>query len=876
MIKYCLVIFNLIILFSSKGQQDIYMYSQSDVNSFNSALSIYNGSIFIHDTTTTDPVVNLNSLSNLVSITGAFQITNTSLVNLNALSNLTSIGLELNIGAYNDQLQNIDSLSNLTSVGSISIGNNLSLINLNGLSNITSIVDYISVVENYSLEDINGLSEITSVANDLEIQFCENLTNLDGLYNLFSIGNNLTITNNNSLTNCCGIQELLNTPGAIAGNITINSNPTECNSPFYISTTYCSVHIFLDSLYNVDCLTDSGFITVHADFGTPPYTFLWNTGATDTFIYPVSDGIYSVTVIDALGDSSSVSAILSGSNFTSGFDLNSNIITTPFQSGFNANILLDTYNSGCNPTSGKVKIILDSLLQYNSAVPPPNLISGDTLIWNFSNLYYSGIHLQPSINVGVSINASIGDNACIQIITEPIIGDNDTSNNNKQYCFPIVNAYDPNDKQVYPQGICSENYTTKESLTYTIRFQNTGNADAVNIFILDTIDNYLNAKDFRLVSTSHEPLIIELIDSNIFKFIFDNINLPDSNTNFIGSQGFVIFEFDSLSHLNVGTIISNSSSIYFDYNEPVHTNTVFNTLVDQLPSPIHSYDSLQSCDSVFFMGNWYTSSQNLVHFFTTTNGCDSVLNTTLTINNSTFQTVHIEACDSIAFNGISYFSSQSIVDTFSSINGCDSIIQLNITIYNSVHNSLDYYSCDSIELNGLWYYSTQQISDTLITSNGCDSIIVYNIIVDNNISTIVFDTILSNESYILPNGTIVYQTGIYYDTLNTTNICDSIIITNLIVKNNVGNFDNKVFDFVWLIFPNPASNSFTLEVIDNNKGYSIEIYNTLGQIIYSKNIDEGKNKIESQDWTNGIYSIVFKDKAGMLMGNKKVVISKDF
>src|SRR5690606_25579754 len=44
------------------------------------------------------------------------------------------------------------------------------------------------------------------------------------------VGNNLTILSNNNLSNCCGIYELLNTPGAITGTITINSNNIGCNN----------------------------------------------------------------------------------------------------------------------------------------------------------------------------------------------------------------------------------------------------------------------------------------------------------------------------------------------------------------------------------------------------------------------------------------------------------------------------------------------------------------------------------------------------------------------------------------------------------------------------------------------------------------------
>ncbi|MEZ4917187.1 MAG: T9SS type A sorting domain-containing protein [Chitinophagales bacterium] len=96
--------------------------------------------------------------------------------------------------------------------------------------------------------------------------------------------------------------------------------------------------------------------------------------------------------------------------------------------------------------------------------------------------------------------------------------------------------------------------------------------------------------------------------------------------------------------------------------------------------------------------------------------------------------------------------------------------------------------------------------------------------------------------------------------------------SNIVVINNVNAYKNTVF----AIYPNPASNSFTIALSENDEKLNIEISNTLGQIIYTDNIVEGKNNISTVDWTNGIYSIVFKDKTGILIGNKKVVISNEF
>ena len=54
-------------------------------------------------------------------------------------------------------------------------------------------------------------------------------------------------------------------------------------------------------------------------------------------------------------------------------------------------------------------------------------------------------------------------------------------------------SYDPNRKSVYPVGECVQGYVLEDQeLTYTIEFQNTGEAPALNVYIMDTLDTNLD------------------------------------------------------------------------------------------------------------------------------------------------------------------------------------------------------------------------------------------------------------------------------------------------------------------------------------------------------------------------------------------------
>jgi len=114
-------------------------------------------------------------------------------------------------------------------------------------------------------------------------------------------------------------------------------------------------------------------------------------------------------------------------------------------------------------------------------------------------------------------------------------------------------------------------------LTYTIYFQNLGNAPAFNIRILDTLDNNLNLETFQIVGFSHANNAT--LNNGILTFRFPNIMLPDSASNPEGSIGFIQYRIKPISNLPVGTQIQNTAHIYFDYNPAIVTNTTVNEYV---------------------------------------------------------------------------------------------------------------------------------------------------------------------------------------------------------------------------------------------------------------------------------------------------------
>ncbi|MCB0596175.1 MAG: T9SS type A sorting domain-containing protein [Lewinellaceae bacterium] len=145
-------------------------------------------------------------------------------------------------------------------------------------------------------------------------------------------------------------------------------------------------------------------------------------------------------------------------------------------------------------------------------------------------------------------------------------------------CQENIGAYDPNDKQASPRGVGEQHFLRKNTgIDYKIRFQNTGTDTAFNIVVLDTLSSFLDIGSVRPGASSH-AYDFKILNGRVLEFRFNHIMLPDSNVNQAGSNGFVQFSVRQQPDNPDGTVIENAAAIYFDFNEPVITNTVFHTI----------------------------------------------------------------------------------------------------------------------------------------------------------------------------------------------------------------------------------------------------------------------------------------------------------
>ena len=369
---------------------------------------------------------------------------------------------------------------------------------------------------------------------------------------------------NDSISNC-----VKDTTDRIYVNVPLKCYGTNNN---LLSQTFTAVN----GVY--DFPESSGMYTVKIDTANVPYTYQCASPGLDTTLLL-----------------SPLNSLVQGVNFDivckPGFDVGTRSIMSmglPFPGETHvlkimAGDMSHWYNMHCaGGMSGQVQITINGPVSYTGVTPGALVptVSGNVLTYPISNFDLVHNSTDFGLVLTTATLAQNGDQICVNVAVSPSGGDNDTSNNSFDYCYYVVNSHDPNVKQTCPDTV-GERY--QDYFTYTIHFQNTGTAPALNIRLLDTLDAKLDLTTFELMNYSHTN--VASLTGRLLTFNFHNINLPDSTSDSEGSIGYVQYRIKPIANLLYGTTILNKADIYFDFNPPVTTNTSVNRFM-RVPPPV--------------------------------------------------------------------------------------------------------------------------------------------------------------------------------------------------------------------------------------------------------------------------------------------------
>jgi len=250
-------------------------------------------------------------------------------------------------------------------------------------------------------------------------------------------------------------------------------------------------------------------------------------------------------------------------------------------------------NSGNQLTNGEFSFVYDLLLTPVTFYPEPTYINGNELVYELSDIAYGS---------GVNINIDY------QEVSSDLLGEllsaqytliafddqgNVASTETVSLSDTLLCAYDPNDKYGFPLGEGEEGFIPANTpLKYRIRFQNTGNLPATTVVIRDTLPEALNWETFVPAGSTHDNTITMNSDTREVVWTFNDIQLPDSASDPLGSIGTLWFDIE-MTELEEGDLIENTAYIFFDQNEAIITNTSLHTIAGVLSAFESEADNLK-------------------------------------------------------------------------------------------------------------------------------------------------------------------------------------------------------------------------------------------------------------------------------------------
>ncbi len=206
--------------------------------------------------------------------------------------------------------------------------------------------------------------------------------------------------------------------------------------------------------------------------------------------------------------------------------------------------------------------------------------------------------------------------------------------------------------------------------------------------------------------------------------------------------------------------------------------------IEQIKTEFNQFVILCQGDSLVVGNSTYKTSGAFQDKLISTLGCDSIVSSFVSLRQPSSFVQDIGLCfgDSLIVGNTIYKRTGNFIDTLMNAAGCDSLVESNIRVFNFVPTTeFDITICegDSIIVGSNFYNEPGFYVDVLSNINGCDSIIETQLTVLPNIVQIV-DTICFGESYMVD--TFLIQEGGVYSFLYTNSLgCDSTIILDLTV-----------------------------------------------------------------------------------------------
>jgi hypothetical protein len=288
-----------------------------------------------------------------------------------------------------------------------------------------------------------------------------------------------------------------------------------------------------------------------------------------------SPSTYNITQTYANQVTDSINFGLAPLTNTSDVSIDLTLVTA--RPGFDNLATITITNNGPNLMSDTLTLILDPQFALTITPIPPLINTGNNIVkWVYTNL---AAFETRKINFWAMLSSSAVPGTIVTDVVSinPTLYDLTPLDNTDTASRVITSSFDPNVKEVNPVGESPGGYILpSQKLTYTLLFQNSGNDTCFNVIIKDTLPQAADLLTLKIISSSH-PVTYQLY-GKLLVFTMINVVMPCATVNEPFSHGFVKYSFLPLVGISPGTLIDNKAYIIFDFNTPVITNTVTNTI----------------------------------------------------------------------------------------------------------------------------------------------------------------------------------------------------------------------------------------------------------------------------------------------------------
>ena len=210
------------------------------------------------------------------------------------------------------------------------------------------------------------------------------------------------------------------------------------------------------------------------------------------------------------------------------------------------------------------------------------------------------------------------------------------------------------------------------------------------------------------------------------------------------------------------------------------------TVLPEIPT-VHLDSTICSGDSLWWNEYYIYDEGAYEMLLTTAAGCDSAIVLHLHVEEPLAET-HVEQtiCDGeiLEWHGEHYSEAGEYTMHLTTAAGCDSIVVMHLSVLPVVDDTyITHTLCpgESFEWYGESYTEEGEYSITLQGANGCDSVVIMNLYVAEEIAETHVDTVLCYGEELAWEGLTLTRSGEYSMTLASAQGCDSVVVMHLVV-----------------------------------------------------------------------------------------------